>query len=291
MDEIALMVSDIVDAHGNGFLRVTKVGGIDIRQLYGLRVTVHGQRNVRGVLGGLPASLLPDDRRSKAYGFEDLVVDVGLSAESTRKLISIGDFVTFQQPVYELLNGRLAAKALDNRASVAAVTVALEALQGQTHAWDVVAVATAQEETGLLGAYTAAFAQRPDAAVALDVSFAKGPGVSDANTFELGQGPILDIGVNVHPGMFKALQDSAEKLEMTVHVSPHMRSSGTDAAGTQVARDGVPTGLISIPIRAMHTVVETVAAKDIERAGRWLAAFITDLPADFVAGLTAAMMD
>lgn len=290
MDEIALMVSEIVTAHGNGFLRVTNLGGIDIRQIYGLRVVVHGRHNVRGVVGCLPARLLAPEKANLAFDYEDLVVDVGLSAESTRNLIRVGDFITFDQPLYTLQNGRVAGKALDNRASVAAVTVALDYLQRRSHSWDVIAVATVQEETRLLGAYTSAFDRRPDAAVAVDVTFAKGPGTNDAGSFEMGKGPTIDIGVNVHPGVFQALRDSAEALEMTTHISPHTRSSGTDAAGLQIARRGVPTGIVSIPLRYMHTVVESAVIKDIERAGRLLGEFAARLEPDFIDKITAAML-
>lgn len=291
IDEIALMVRGIEEAHGHGFLRVTNVGGIDRRQLYAQRVMVHGKENVPGVLGSLPDRLLDPKRSGKAHAYEDLIVDIGLSAETARDLISVGDFITFDQPLHSLANGRVAGKALDNRACVAAVTVALDYLQSRPHAWDVIAVGTVQEETRLLGAHTTAYAQAPDAAIALDVTFGKGPGVSDAGTFDLGKGPAIDIGVNVHPGLYNELRSAAKRLEMTTHPAPHARSSGTDARGLQIARAGVPTGLISVPIRSMHTMVETAELKDVERAGRLLGEFIYGLSADFLDKVSAEMME
>jgi endoglucanase len=290
-DEIALMVTEIAEANGFGFLRVTAVGGVDIRQLYSQRVTVHGREDVPGVLASLPARMLPPERQSGAYGFEDLVVDVGLSAESTRNLIRIGDFITFDQQLVELLNGSVAGKALDNRASVAAVTICLEQLQGRSHDWDVLAVASAQEETRILGAATSAYRLQPDAAVALDVSFAKSYNAQDSTNVELGSGPMIDQCINIHPGMQKALTAAADALEIKYTSLGYGGNSGTDAQFVQIARAGIPTGLLSIPQRYMHTMVEMVTTKDVERTGRLLAEFIVRLSVDFIDKISAEMLE
>lgn len=297
MDEIALMVKAIAaypdekdETKAHGFLQVTKVGGVDIRHLYGQPVIVHGDRDLPGIIGALPKNMLPHASSSNVYDLEDLVVDVGLSLAEVRELISVGDFVSFHQPLHKLLNDRVSGKAIDNRASVAAVTVALEYLQGRRHAWDVIAVATVQEETRLLGAFTSAFDQRPDVAVAVDVTFAKGPGTKDGHLFELDEGPTLGLGANVHPGVWQELEEAAKALEMKVHMEPHSRHSGTDAYGLQIARDGIPTGLVSIPIRYMHTMVETVATADIERAGRLLGEFAARLSNTFLEEIAKEMM-
>ncbi len=291
MDEIGLMVTRVLAHDGYGFLRVTSVGGVDIRHLYGQLVAVHGRRDLKGVIGSLPGSMLPPERKDKPFTYEDLAVDVGLPADKVQELVSIGDFVTFRQPLRKLQGKRVAGKSLDNRASVAAVTVCLEHLQKRTHEWDVVAIATSQEETRLLGAITSAFTQRPDAAVAIDVTFGKGPGANDENSFELGGGPVLDLGPNVHPGMLKGLRDAAQAIELKTSVATHAMYSGTDAYGLQIARDGIPTGLVGIPLRYMHTMVESVDTKDVERVGRLLAEFIVRLDGDFLDGLTKGMME
>ena len=205
-------------------------------------------------------------------------------------MVSVGDFISFRQPLRKLMGKRVAGKALDNRASVTAVTVALDYLNGRHHDWDVIAVATVQEETRLLGAFTSAFSQMPDAAIAIDVTFGKGPGASDVNTFELGSGPSLDLGPNVHTGMFNALKDAAGALEMKTTVGTHTRGSGTDAFGLQVAREGIPTGLISIPLRYMHTMVESVDLTDVERCGRLMGELAARLDDGFLEKLAAEMM-
>lgn len=301
MDEIAMMVRQIVsysagdeeteDEQAYGFLRLSRVGGVDLRHLYGQQVVVHGQRNLPGVLAALPAHLLPAERGDRPYDLDELVADVGLPLGEIKRLVSVGDFVTFRQPLRRLLNDRVSGKALDNRASIASVTVALDTLQKREHHWDVLAVATVQEETRLLGAFTSAYAEQPDLAVAIDVTFGKGPGAKDGLVFELDEGPTLGLGPNVHPGIYEALKSAAETLEMTVHVDPHARASGTDAFGLQIARAGIPTGLVSIPLRYMHTMVETVALKDVERAGRLLGEFAAQLDHDFLEKTTRKMME
>lgn len=289
-DELGLMVTQILDHKGYGFLRVTELGGVDWRQVMGQTVVVHGREMLPAVLGGLPTHMVAEKDRNQAYSQETLVVDPGLSFESLSSLVSIGDFISFRQPLRKLLNGRAAGKALDNRASVAAVTICLEQLQGRSHIWDVITAATSQEETSFLGAYTTAYARRPDAAIAIDVTHAKGPGTNDSDIAELGSGPVLGIGSNIHPGMYNALREAAKAIEMSVSTEPHAFGSGTDAYAIQVAREGIPTGLISIPLRYMHTMVETAELADIERVGRLLAEVIVRLDEQFLPDITESLM-
>jgi endoglucanase len=147
-------------------------------------------------------------------------------------------------------------------------------------------VATVQEEVGLKGAITAAYGVAPDLAVALDVTFAKHPGVREVDAFPLGKGPTIGIGPNFHPGLAARLKEVAEAREIPYHIEPVPGRSGTDAWAIQVTREGVPTGLICVPLRYMHQPVETLAVQDVERAGRLLAAFIAGLEADFLEKLT-----
>lgn len=298
MDEIGLMVKSM-DAYpsgeeGYGFLRVTNVGGVDVRHLLGQRVMVHGRaqgdHDLPGVIGALPAKMLPDGKQSKVFGYETLVVDVGLPLRQLREWVSVGDFVSFHQPLRTLLGKRVAGKSLDNRASVVALTVCLDVLSQRRHAWDVIAVASAQEETALLGAATTAFARQPDVALAIDVTFGKGPGANDEQTFGLGEGPTIGLGPNVHMGVYEALKEAAGALEMKVHTEPHARYSGTDAMALYIARAGIPTGIVGIPLRYMHTMVESADLRDIERAGRLLAEFAARLDDEFIPRLTATLL-
>lgn len=291
MDEIGLMVRDIEAYNGHGFLRLVPVGGVDTRQVFGQQVVVHGRKNLPGVVGCLPGYMLPPEKHGRPFDYDDLLVDIGQPIETVNELVAIGDFISFRQPLYKLQQNRVTGKALDNRASIAAVTVCLEYLQGRHHEWDVLAVATVQEETRLLGAYTTAHHLQPDAAIAIDVTFGNGPGAAEHVTHELGSGPCLDLGPNVHTGMFNALRQTADTLEMSVNVETHQRASGTDAHGLQIARAGVPTAIVSIPLRYMHTMVESLALKDVERAGRLLGEFITTLDDTFLDKLSNSMLE
>ncbi len=277
MDEIGLLVTGLEGA----FLRVGDLGGIDRRVLLGLQVRVHGRRDLPGVIGSRPPHVLPAAERQNVLPWHELFVDVGLPADEVAALMRVGDTVTIEQPLIALKSNRAAGKALDNRASVAALTLALEALRRRHHAWDFCAVATVQEEVGIKGAITSAYGVAPDLAVALDVTFAKQYNDSDSGTFELDKGPTIGIGPNFHPQIVKRLIEAAEGEEIPMAQEPLPGSSGTDAWGIQLAREGIPTGLISIPVRYMHQPVETVALRDIERAGRILAGFVSGLEEDF----------
>ena len=277
MDEIGLRVTGIE----KGFLRVTRLGGTDLRVLPGAAVVVHGERDLYGVVGMRPPHVVPKEQRKKPVPWEELFVDVGLPEEEIRKWVRVGDPVSFDQELIELKNGRVAGKALDNRASVAAVTLALEELSRVRHAWDVVAVATVQEEVGLYGAATSAYSVEPDLAVAVDVTFGRQSGVPADESFPLGEGPTISLGPNFHPQVVERLKAAAEAQEIPYHLEPTPGRSGTDAWAIQVVREGVPTGLISIPLRYMHQPVETVAVKDVERAARLLAAFAAGLEPGF----------
>ncbi len=278
IDEIGLVVTGVE----KGFLRITRVGGTDKRVLLGLEVVVHGQRDLPGIVATRPPHVLPEGERKKTVPWDKLFVDVGLPAGEVEQLVTVGDLISIRREMVELKNHRVAGKAMDDRACVAAVTLALEQLVNVSHAWDVFAVATVQEEMKLRGSITAAYGVAPDLAVALDVTFGKHPGVSEPDAFPLGKGPTIGIGPNFHPVLVKRLKEVAEAHEIPYHMEPIPGSSGTDAWAIQITREGVPTALVSVPIRYMHQPVETLVARDVERAGRLLAAFIAGLEADFL---------
>ena len=278
-DAIGLIVSQI-----NGeFLHISNIGGIDIRVLPGQAVNVHVDSGVLpGIIVQPPAHLLPEDAAKGAVALKNLLVDVGLSSRQVARKIKIGNPISFATEPTEMSGGLLAGHSLDNRASVAALTLCLEELQSRDHIWDVQAVASSQEETGLKGAQTSAFQLRPDLAIAVDVTFAKGPGASGWETFELNSGPTIGWGATNHPFLHEQFKELAEKLEMPYSIELLPAHSGTDGDILQQTAEGIPTIVISIPIRYMHTPVEVVALKDIQRTGRLLTEFITMLDADFL---------
>ena len=280
MDEIGLIVTGIEGE----FLRVHALGGIDRRVLLGLDVVVHGRRPLPGLIGTRPPHILPRSERRNVLPWEQIFVDVGLPAETVRSLVRVGDHITVEQSFVPLKNGRVAGKAMDNRASVAVITLALEQLRRREHAWDFYAVATVQEEVGLKGAITSAYGIAPDLAVALDVTFAKQHDDSAVGVFDLDKGPTVAIGPNLHPQVVARMREAADAEEIAYQMEPVPGASGTDAWGIQVAREGIPTGLIGLPVRYMHQPVELVCVKDVERAARLLVAFTVRLEADYRPG-------
>lgn len=278
MDAIGLMVTGITE----GFLRFTEIGGVDRRILPGMAVTVHGRRDLPGVVIQPPDRLLPAHAQGRPVAMEYLFIDTGLLPEEVAALVRVGDLASFAQLPIELAGETLAGHSLDNRVSVAALTLCLDELQRTTHAWDVWVVASSQEEESFAGAYTSPFEIRPDLAIAIDVTFARGPGVTEYPGFPLGKGPTLGWGPNIHPALFKAFKDLAEKLDLPHAMEVMPRHSGTDAFAMQVVAEGIPTLVIGIPLRYMHTPVEVVSIKDISRTGHLLAEFIARLEPDFI---------
>ncbi len=273
MDEIGLIVTKIE----KGFLHFTTVGGHDPRALVGHEVLVHGRRPLPGIVATQPPHVLPPDQRNRVIPLEDMFIDVGLTEDEVHEAVRVGDLVTIRRQAVELQNGRLAGKALDDRACVAAMIWCVELLAGLRHLWDVYAVATVQEEVGLLGAFTSTFGLMPDVGIALDVTFADQPGVSDAESVGMGKGPAIAFGPNIHPKLHEKLVEVAKAQEIPHQIEPIPGPSGTDAWAMQVTRAGLPTALVSIPLRYMHTAVETVDTKDIERTARLLANFVAGL--------------
>lgn len=289
MDAIGLMVTQVTE---DGFLYFTEVGGVDPRILPYTPVMVYASgskgeiRALPGIIAQPPDSLLPPGQKGKPVKMEHLLVDVGLPPAETRALVRTGDLISFATDPVDLSGETVAGHTLDNRASVAAVTACLDELQHIRHAWDVYAVATVQEEETLMGAITSPFEIRPQIAVAIDVTFAKGPGAGDFRTFPLGKGVALGWGPNTHPGVFDSFKSLAENLDLPFAVEAYPAYSGTDAMGMQVVAEGIPTMVVSIPLRYMHTPVEVVSYKDVARAGHLLAQYIAALEPDFASKLS-----
>jgi endoglucanase len=278
MDAIGLMVTGISE----GFLRFTQIGGVDPRILPGQRVTVHGRRDLPAIVAQPQDRLLPPSAHDKPVAMEYLLIDTGLPADEVAGLVRVGDLASFAQPPIDLAGDSLAGHSLDDRAAVAAVTLCLDELRHMSHAWDVWAVASVQEETSFAGAYTSPYEIRPDLAIAIDVTFAKGPGVSDYRGYPLGKGPTLGLGPNVHPAIYKTFNELADKLDIPHTLEAMPRHSGTDAFAMQVVAEGIPTMVLGIPLRYMHTPVEVVSLKDITRTGHLLAEFIARLEPNYI---------
>ena len=285
MDEIGLMVTRV---EPGGFLRVAPVGGVNVQVLLGQVVQVHAaQGPLPGMVGLKPPHLSGRDEMKRFPRWDELFVDLGLPEEEVRRQVQVGDLASVAAQPRRLVGGRLAGKALDNRAGVAVLHEALRQLARLHHAADVYAVATVQEEVGLRGAMTSAFGIVPDVGVAVDVTFARQRGVGEAEApAELGRGPVIARGANMHPRVAQRLLETAR-----AHGVPHQLEvipgrSGTDAWVLQVSQGGVATGLVSVPLRYMHSPVEVLDVEDVRQAGRLLAHFCAEVDESFVTSLS-----
>ncbi|TGE33510.1 M42 family metallopeptidase [Desulfosporosinus sp. Sb-LF] len=277
MDEIGLIVKKI---DPRGFISIASIGGVDQRTLLSQEVLVHGHQTIPGIIGTMPPHLLQISDTEKAVKMEEMALDVGLSPTKIKELIQVGDTITLRRETHSLLNNVLAGKSLDDRAGVVVMMVCLEELSRLHHAHDVIAVATAQEEVGVRGALTSAYTLNPDLAVAIDVTHASTPDTKGQVTIELGKGPAVALGPNIHPSIFRHLSETAREHRLPIQIEPIPGVTGTDAWAIQVTQAGIPTGLLSIPLRYMHTSVETLDMQDVLNSGKLLAHFIASLPDD-----------
>ncbi|MCL6515558.1 MAG: M20/M25/M40 family metallo-hydrolase [Alicyclobacillus sp.] len=283
MDEIALVVTEISEG---GFLRVWQAGGFDPRTLVGQEVVVHGRERLTGIIGSKPPHLTTPEERRQAAPLEDLFIDLAMPEACVRERVTVGDRVTLRRETMDLLNGRIAGKALDDRASIAVILECLETLRGLRHRSDVLAVASVQEEVGVRGAATAGHALNPDIAIAIDVTFADMPGQAPDESFKMGKGPAIAFGPNIHPKVFRGLRDAADRHRVPYQVELTQGPTGTDARAFQIAREGIACGLVGVAIRYMHCSVETAAYDDIAECGRLLAHYIAGVTEKEVAGLS-----
>jgi putative aminopeptidase FrvX len=276
IDEIGLHITHITE---DGFLRFDKVGGWDPIQLVGQRVRILTRAGeLTGVIGRPPVHLLSAEVAEKAPKITDLRIDIGArDAPDAGSLVRIGDAAVVDVGPIEMPNGRVVSRALDNRigAYVVAEAARLIAQDGGAPG-DVWAVASAQEEIGLNGARTSAFALEPDLAVVVDTTPATDqPGVELNALAEhpIGAGPVIARGITLHPGLADLLLDTAERLEMPCVVESLGASTGSDADAVHLSHAGIPTALVSVTIRYMHSPVEMAAIADIENAAQLIAAF------------------
>ena len=274
LDEIGMMVSHI---EKDGSLRLESVGGVDPRVLPGMRVRVYGKDGVMtGVVGATPPHLLKEADRKENYNWENLFVDLGMSADRVREKVRIGDTVCFEARYVELKNNRVATKTADDRACVAIMLAAAERLTKMTHTADLYFVATCQEEIGSFGAMTAGFALAPDYGVAFDVCHADTPGAPPNSTSKI-TSLVTSKGPFLNPFLVKKLEETAKDNGVELQAAIDPRYTATDADELGVTRAGVPTVLLSLPIKYMHTNVETLDMHAVTEGARLLALYLASV--------------
>lgn len=282
IDEIGLQVTHIDD---DGFLYLDEIGGWDPQVLVGQRVRILGREgDVPGVVGKKPIHLIRSEERTKATRIQELWVDVGAAdGDGVKALgIRVGDPMVLDAPLVHLAGDRIASRAIDNRIGAYVVLEALRLLAADPPAAAATAVATVQEEIGYSGggARAGAFALEPDVALVVDVTFSTDvPDISkkEVGDHRIGGGPVLSRGSAVHPGVFERLVSVAEAEGIPHSLQAQPKATRTDADGIHLVRTGVPTGLVSVPNRYMHSPNEIVSVEDLRATARLLAAFIRTL--------------
>lgn len=276
IDEIGFMVSSVDEA---GRISLSGIGGCDVRILPGQEVIVHGKDDIRGYIGAKPPHLLTTDERKKVFPIEKLFVDTGLTPSEVKECVSLGNYVSFLGS-YTALQGDLrSVKAIDNRASVACGLMVVKELSRGHRSCDIHFVATSQEEYTGLGARIHSFSLPVSYAIVVDVTFGEYPDLKDHEYFPLNSGPVIGRGATIPEKLHEALIAAAKKIEIPYQIEAIPTYTGTDADAIAFNREGIPTCLVGIPVRYMHTPVEVVSLKDIDRAYRLIVQFLSELQA------------
>jgi len=279
IDEIGYMVKYI---DKQGYIYFVPVGGIDPHLVPGQRVWIKNKgKRILGVIGKKPVHCLEEMEKKKISRIEQMWIDIGAKDEKeTRKIVDIGD-VAVPAVGFDTLNSdKVIGRAFDDKAGVFAVAQTLKALVGKKVKAAVYGVATVQEEVGMRGARTSAYGVTPDVGIAIDVTFATDfPGMDKKKTgdVKLGGGPTITRGPNINPVVFDLLVKTAKRENIPYQIEAAPSATGTDANVIQLTKAGVATGLVSIPLRYMHTAVELISLKDLDNTIKLLCAFIERL--------------
>ncbi|MDD5952503.1 MAG: M20/M25/M40 family metallo-hydrolase [Oscillospiraceae bacterium] len=268
LDQIGLVVTHITD---DGFLRFAPIGGMDRRVLPCASVTVYGREPLPGTIAFLPPHLT--DNSDTYPEFADLAIDIGMTKEESQSLISLGDRVCVNGPFQQLLGTRVTGAALDDRAGCAALLLCAEALSGKPLSCGVTFTFTSREETGCEGAKTAAYAVRPTEALIIDVTFGDQPGVPAEKTGKLGAGPMIGIAPSLNRAMKDHLFQIAKDQQLPYQIEVMGGSTGTNADNIGLSRNGIPTAMLSIPLRYMHTPAEVIDTNDVATVAAFLTAY------------------
>ena len=280
IDEIGFIVRMINE---KGFIRFSNVGGQNPRILPGQKVTIHSTsgEDIIGIIGEKPIHLLEKKEREKTTKLEDLFIDVGMSdAEEVKKYISVGDYITLKQECTAFKgNKRLFSKAFDDRAGcfvLIKLINELYELKENLNA-ELIFQFAAQEEIGVRGATVGSYRITPDIGIALEVTHAIDyPGVSKDKFYEcnLGSGVSISVGPNLYPKLTKLLIETAKEENIPYILEAESRPTPTDARAIQITKTGIPSALVSIPLRYMHTNIETIEYQDLIHCVHLLKSFL-----------------
>lgn len=279
-DEIGFMVQFVDD---RGFIYFGAIGGVDPHLAPGQRVSIHTKKGeIPGVIGKKAIHLIEPKDREKVIDLKKQFIDIGCSSrEEVEEIVHVGDPVTFAVGVQKLQNDRATSRAFDDKMGAFIVTEVMKRVKesGKISA-NLFAVSTVQEEIGLRGAATSSYGVNPDVGIVVEVTHATDyPDVeqSSIGRVELGKGPVIARGANINPILFDLIVDTAAAEEIPIQIIGVPRATGTDANVMQLSRGGVATALVAIPLRYMHTPVETLSLGDLELAIQLLVAVVSQI--------------
>lgn len=271
IDEVGLVVTQVDD---NGFVRFANHAGISDKILPASTVTVLGKRSLTGVVATLPPHLLKDSDTDKVIHANEMVIDVGLDADEARELISVGDFITLRSTCQDLQNNLVVGKSFDNRACASVLINVLSTLTRVRPKYDVYAVFSAAEEFGGYGASTAAFDIAPDIALVLDATFGISPFTSKSKGKELGGGPAIGISPVLDTHLGETLVGISRTRGIPFQREVMNGRTYTNADNILTSRTGVPTALLSLPLRYMHSAAEVVSLEDMKYMSHMIISYI-----------------
>ena len=270
LDTIGMIVTSV---EKNGFLRVDKCGGIDIRTIAAQDVTVHGKEDIYGVVTSIPPHLTSGDDKT-ASGFDELMIDTGIDADRIFSLVSPGDRVTLRTNYNEMANGFVSGAYFDNKAGVCAILRCLEILKQNKCNNKITVLFSCNEEVGLIGAKAGGFNCDAEKCICVDVSFAKTSQTPASITAVSGEGTLVGVAPVLSYEMSMELKAIAENKKIPYQLEIMSSSTGTNSDVLAVSRGGKKTALLSIPIKNMHTGVEMLNSCDIESTARLMAEYI-----------------
>lgn len=273
LDEIGLIVTGIQD----GFLRFRAVGGVDPRMLPDREVNILTNPPMFGLVACLPPHLQQFGDQDTAIPASSLWIDVGMNQQDAEECIPVGTPIVFRNHCKELQNGYLSGKAMDDRAGFVTLLQAATLLKDKKLDVDLYILGSSREEIGGGGAAVGTFALVPDCCVVVDMTHGRTPDATKDTTFRMGGGPAIGIGPNMTRWMTERMKDKAEDLAMPWQAEVMSGNTGTNAWKMQIAREGIATAVLSIPVRYMHSPVEVLKCADLEATARLLAAFIENI--------------
>lgn len=282
IDEIGLMIKHIDE---NGFLKFVKIGGWFDQTLLNQRVIVHGKKsNLIGVIGSKPPHVMTLEDLKTPIKQKDMFIDIGANNLTDAKElgVEIGSYVTIDRDFKELKNNKVTCKAFDNRVGIVILLEIMKKLANKKNIdIDIYAVGTVQEEVGLKGAKTSAQQINPDIAIAIDTTIpGDHPGITKEDSIlEIGKGPVITVvdasgrGIITHPAVLSELKETAEIKKIPYQLDVGAGGT-TDATAIHLTNNGVPTGVVSIATRYIHSPVEVLDLKDIDNCVNLIVEFI-----------------